>query len=428
MDQVVTDQVVTDFHTLTEVVKKNQVPIIVVIIKTSYERLCESISNIDMILKLMGLYLKNIYYFHGDTTLNYLLPKDVCYDLFNNNTCNTKIDKLLYKPSTMKGGSKIKKNSNKTKKNSNKKELFNKRNKIYYGGAQVREKLCSQSSHSEHYCGDEDRVQESNDENKTENMSSKMASLQEYISEFIVKNPDLPDINLKIEWANAFKNFTPKTFNSFIIRILGIIQKSSEAPTEAPAEALVEALVEAPEQLKPDDGVLGKNQIINLSYPFSINSKIVPGILKTIQTCNKIHLGIDQNKDADYTNCNILCKCKDCTVSAQNKLKTPYKGHYTINLYGILILIDTIIQENYEININYEASLLMNLESLSKEDRKKLYDDLKKGNKKINELYKIEYIKKKIRFKDEEKELGKIFKYLEKINFMDHFIDYFIDH
>ena len=64
------------------------------IIKESYKRLKKSIINIDNTLKLMGLYLKNIYFFHGNTNLNYLLPENVCYDLFNKDTCNTKIDKL----------------------------------------------------------------------------------------------------------------------------------------------------------------------------------------------------------------------------------------------------------------------------------------------------------------------------------------------
>jgi len=50
---------------------------------------------LNQLLLLSGLYAKNLYTFGGDTNLNYLLPKNVCFDLFNQKTCDLKLKKLI---------------------------------------------------------------------------------------------------------------------------------------------------------------------------------------------------------------------------------------------------------------------------------------------------------------------------------------------
>ena len=54
-----------------------------------------SVGMLNDILLLTGLYIKNLFYLGNDSNLNNILPPGVCYDLFAETTCNSKIRKLL---------------------------------------------------------------------------------------------------------------------------------------------------------------------------------------------------------------------------------------------------------------------------------------------------------------------------------------------
>ena len=71
----------------------NQGPLFFV--KKAYESGLYSLGILNDLLLLSCLYIKNMFYLSYDTNLNNILPTNMCFDLFQQSTCNTKINKLL---------------------------------------------------------------------------------------------------------------------------------------------------------------------------------------------------------------------------------------------------------------------------------------------------------------------------------------------
>lgn len=65
------------------------------IVKTLTNEFIFSMKMLNDILLLSGLYVKNLFHLGSVSNLNYILPKYICFDLFDETTCNTKIVKLL---------------------------------------------------------------------------------------------------------------------------------------------------------------------------------------------------------------------------------------------------------------------------------------------------------------------------------------------
>ena len=54
-----------------------------------------SLKLINDILLVTGLYFKNLLYLGYSSNLNNILPKYICFDLFDESVCNAKLNKLI---------------------------------------------------------------------------------------------------------------------------------------------------------------------------------------------------------------------------------------------------------------------------------------------------------------------------------------------
>ena len=401
------------------------------IIKESYKRLKKSIINIDNTLKLMGLYLKNIYFFHGNTNLNYLLPENVCYDLFNKDTCNTKIDKLLYKPrQTMKGGNKI--TNRKTK-------------KMFKGGSnQERCPFCNEiiyegQEEKEHYCGIEKGIPRKTETELREKpkISFEIDYLSEIMDQQINKNNALKDIDFSSYLNDIFEKVYIEGNIIYLIKYLRILQENiSDSNLSKSQKETKNIQNEIPkttqhETPKIKRGTLERDQYINLTYPFSYNA-IEKGFLNVeiMNECHKLQLNekID-NKEELLKTCGIHCECEDCSVMTQNKINSKYSSNYNPDIMTMLILLQEIINKYYIIDINQEKSILFNLKTLSKEERNELYVKLRENKQSLDETYEMKSFKKINPMNEEEKiKINEIIHYLEKINFIENYIDYIFNY
>jgi hypothetical protein len=411
------------------------------IIKESYKRVKTSMLNIDNTLKLMGLYLKNIYFFHGDTNLNYLLPENVCYDLFNKDTCNTKIDKLLYKPrQTMKGGNKITKH----KKTKHKKTKHKKTKKIFKGGTnQERCPFCDKIKYEgqeekHHYCGiDKGTPRKTEIELKEKpKISFEIDYLSEIMEQQIDKNSALGEIDFSSQLGKIFEKVYMDVNIEYFIHFLKSFKKNiSENNSSNSQHETQKNTQQAPntgqhETPKIKRGTLENNQYINLSYPFSYDA-VDKGILdfETMHECHKLQLNELTGNEDLFKKCGIHCDCQDCSVMSQYKINNPYSSNYNPDIITMLILLQEIMDKYYVIDINREKSILFNLKTLSKEERNELYVKLKENKQSLDETYDINTFKQKEPINQEEKErINKIIYYLEKINFTENYIDYIFNY
>lgn len=401
-------------------------------IKESYKRVKKSMINIDNILKLMGLYLKNIYFFHGDTNLNYLLPENVCYDLFNKDTCNTKIDKLLYKPrQTMKGGNKI---------------TYNRRTrKMFKGGSN--QKICSfcnqiiyeGQEEKHHYCGIEKGMPRKTEIELKEKpkISFEIDYLSKIMDKQIEKNSALGDIDFSSKLGKIFEKVYIEGNIIYFIKFLRSFQKnisennSSKLQDETPNTNSHKISNTKPhEQPEIKRGTLENDQYINLMYPFSYDV-IDNGFLdfETMNQCHKLQLNeVIDNKEL-LKICGIHCGCQDCSVMSQNKINNPYSSNYNPDIINMLILLQEIMDKYYVIDINEEKTLLFKLKTLSKEEKNDLYIKLKEKKQPLDETYDIKSFKQIESMNEEEKErINKIIHYLEKINFIENYLDYIFNY
>lgn len=399
-------------------------------IKESYKRVKTSMINIDNTLKLMGLYLKNIYFFHGNTNLNYLLPENVCYDLFNKDTCNTKIDKLLYKPrQTMKGG----------KMNKNRKTR-----KIFKGGSnQEKCPFCNQiiyegQEEKHHYCGIGKGTPRKTEEELKEKpkISFEIDYLSEIMDQQIEKNSALEDIDFSSQLGKIFEKVYIEGNIIYFIKFLRSFQKNISKNNSSNLQQVQNTTQQTPkttqhETPKIKRGTLEKDQYINLTYPFSYDAND-KGFLEfeTMNQCHKLQLNEEiENKEELFKKCGIHCECEDCSVMSQNKIKNPYSPNYNPDIITMLILLQEIIDKYYVIDINREKTILFNLKNLSKEERNDLYLKLKENKQSLDETYNIKSFKQKESMNEEEKiKINEIIYYLEKINFIENYLDYIFNY
>lgn len=400
------------------------------IIKESYKRVKKSMINIDNTLKLMGLYLKNIYFFHGDTNLNYLLPENVCYDLFNKDTCNTKIDKLLYKPrQTMKGGNKItNRRTRKIFKGGSNQERCPFCNKIIYEGQEEKH----------HYCGIEKGIPRKTEIELKEKpkISFEIDYLSEIMDQQIKKNSALEDIDFSSQLGKIFEKVYIEGNITYFIKFLRSFQKNISENNSSNSQQAPNTTQQAPNTRQHDTpkikrGILEKDQYINLTYPFSYDA-IDKGILdfETMNQCHKLQLNEEiDNRDKLFKTCGIHCECEDCSVMSQNKINNPYSSNYNPDIITMLILLQEIMDKYYVIDINQEKTLLFKLKTLSKEEKNDLYIKLKEKKQPLDETYDIKSFKQIESMNEEEKErINKIIHYLEKINFIENYLDYIFNY
>lgn len=403
------------------------------IIKESYKRLKKSIINIDNTLKLMGLYLKNIYFFHGNTNLNYLLPENVCYDLFNKDTCNTKIDKLLYKPrQTMKGGNKI---------------TYNRRTRKIFKGGSNKEKRCpfcnqiiyEGQEEKHHYCGIEKGIPRKTEIELKEKpkISFEIDYLSEIMEQQINKNNALKDIDFSSYLSNIFEKVYIEGNIIYLIKYLRILQENiSDSNLSKSQKETKNMQTEKPKTIQNElpnikRRTLEGDQYINLTYPFSYDA-IEKGFfnVEIMNECHKLQLNekIDDKEELLKT-CGIHCECEDCSVMSQNKINIKYSSNYNPDIMTMLILLQEIMNKYYIIDINQEKSILFNLNTLSKEERNELYVKLRENKQSLDETYEMKSFKKIKPMNEEEKiKINEIIHYLEKINFIENYIDYIFNY
>lgn len=251
-----------------------------------------SIEMLNDILLLSGLYVKNLFYLGFESNLNNILPEYICFDLFDENTCNTKIIKLL---------------NMKSLKEENKllpKEL------IYRGGQ--RGGSFSQTCKNEQTPGvvcPDNRSNENELKPEPEPFINPIVKVLKNNVSFTTLDafPDKETANVFL--LNIFKVCSIYDLYNIlkIIRVLYFIDDGKPIPEPEPSQK----------------NKLNKDDVLRLEHNFKMSKGF-----KEWKKCNDFHLERnmdDQTRQEIVELCNV--KCDDCTMKKQSLLHTS-KDNY----------------------------------------------------------------------------------------------------
>ena len=333
----------------------------------------------DMLL-ISGLYFKNLLYLGHDSNLNNILPKNICFDLFDERICNTKIKKLInikskseynkYLPKelrylqNMKGG------------RSKKKQV---------GGSGSIGKTCKNNKNPQVICYDDrSNINEMKPVPKPKHVVNKtLLNLQKLnlsVKNTVFVNMETSNLIIlgEIRYFNIYKLY--KVLN--ILKILYTILKTDVKKEDIEIE-------------KEDDDIykIKKNDILRIEHNFKKYENI-----KDWKECNDLHLEKVLNKEKrDYliNKCNITCK--DCTMTKQSQLYIEDNTNYNPKFGECFIILEKILNNYYEYNksktYNHEdIYILLNTENkriqfLEKIEEKDLFEFFNIGEPlKINEI------------------------------------------
>lgn len=279
------------------------------IVETLTKEFIFSMKMLNDILLLSGLYVKNLFHLGSISNLNHILPKSICFDLFDEKTCNTKIVKLLNIQS-------LKEDNNRLPK-----EL------MYTGqrGGSFRA-TCKNNQTPGVICAD-DRSNINVYKPKEEPFKNPIVLALKYN-----KFPKL-DIFPDKETANVFLLNQLKGFSIFdLYTILKIIRVLYYIDDDAPIV----------EQKQPEKYKLHKDDILRIEHNFKKSKGF-----KEWQKCNDFHLERDIDEETRkelVEQCNV--KCPDCTMKNQSYLYTNEEG-YTGSFGNSYEVIQKIIQIYY---------------------------------------------------------------------------------
>jgi len=255
------------------------------IFKTLGKEFVFSMKMLNDILLLSGLYVKNLFYLGYESNLNNILPKSICFDLFDETTCNTKIAKLLNIKSLKEDNKRLPK------------ELMYKGQR----GGSFRG-TCKNNQTPGVICAD-DRSNINEFKPKEEKMKNPIVIALKQNARF----PKL-DIFPDQETANVFLLNNFKVFSIYnlynilkIVRVLYYIDDGSPIP-EPPKEV---------EKYK-----LHKDDILRIEHNFKKSKGF-----KEWQRCNDFHLERDmddETRNQMIEQCDV--KCPDCSMKKQSFL------------------------------------------------------------------------------------------------------------
>jgi len=316
-----------------------------------------AIFDLNRILTLSGMLLKNFIFFSMKTNLEYLLPEGVCYELFHPDICQAKIESIIgknnktreyeyinyrfYKRENQRGG---------TKKN--------KKSKTFKGGTQSIE--CDECKRNKRdvYCPDHRKkpqfilLGELN--KKVDSKSKKKVETDKNLTEYS-KTTVEPNAysDKKSIFASLFNSFSfIKIEERFILlSILSYIflQYNTEIKHKIKLKLSDQAKL-----IEKKDG-LGVKQIINITNPFQSMHKN-----ELIEKCQNFHLGlynVDEFKQIS-NDCKLDCRCEDCTVFEQSKLINKVPIRYNENIRYSFRMLLLFFRKYYKIDIVIKKSLL----------------------------------------------------------------------
>jgi len=352
-----------------------------------------SIKLLNDMLLISGLYFKNLLYLGYDSNLNNILPKNICFDLFDESVCNAKINKLLNMKSkeynnslpkelrylqNMKGGG-----SKKTKKQK--------------GG--TLSKTCKNNQIPGVICYDD---RSNINEMKPIPIPKKKISKRVDIYLF-----NLQKLNLSIEKTVLINKETTnmiilgeiRTYNIYrLYNVLNILKILYSMDNSNPDNIQEEEPQEEPQEEDSTKYKLKKNDILRIEHNFKKYENI-----ELWQQCNELHLEqvySNDKREELIKKCKI--KCNDCTMKKQSELYTPDNTNYNPRFGKSFYIIENILNKYYKytkINkYNYnDIYILLKDEN----DRIKLFDTIKD----VNTLFIFFNIGEPIKIKDMEKEI-----------------------
>lgn len=260
------------------------------IIKTLTNEFIFSIQMLNDILLLSGLYVKNLFYLGTESNLNNILPESICFDLFDEKTCNAKIVKLLNIQSLKEDNKRLPK------------EL------MYRGqrGGSFRA-TCKNKQTPGVVCAD-DRSNENPYKPKVEPIKNPIVIALEHTT--FPKLDIFPDKETShVYLLNQMKAFS--IYNLYnILKILRVLYYIDDGePIEEQKET---------EQKETEQYKLHKDDVLRIEHNFKKSKGF-----KEWQKCNDFHLerNIDETtRDELVQQCNV--KCPDCTMKKQSYLYT----------------------------------------------------------------------------------------------------------
>jgi hypothetical protein len=259
------------------------------ILKTLTNEFIFSIKMLNDILLLSGLYVKNLFYLGSESNLNNILPQSICFDLFDETTCNTKIVKLLNIQSLKEENQRLPK------------EL------MYRGqrGGSFRS-TCKNNQTPGVVCAD-NRSNINPHKPKKEPIKNPIV--------VVLEDTKFPKIDIfpDKETAHVYVLNELKAFSIFnLYNILKILRVLYYIDDGAPIEQ------KEPEQKEPEQYKLDKEDVLRIEHNFKKSKGF-----KEWQKCNDFHLerNIDEKAREDLVKqCNV--KCPDCTMKKQSYLYT----------------------------------------------------------------------------------------------------------
>lgn len=264
------------------------------IVKTLTNEFIFSMKMLNDILLLSGLYVKNLFHLGSVSNLNNILPKSICFDLFDEATCNTKIVKLLNIQSLKEENKRLPK------------EL------MYRGqrGGSFRA-TCKNTQTPGVVCAD-DRSNINPHKPKEEPIKNPIVIVLED-----TKFPPL-DIFPDKETTHVYVLNQLKPYSIFnlynilkILRVLYYIDDGSTVERKEPEP-------KEPEPKEHEQYKLDKEDVLRIEHNFKKSKGF-----REWQTCNDFHLerDIDEaTRTVLVEQCNV--KCPDCTMKKQSYLYT----------------------------------------------------------------------------------------------------------
>ena len=336
------------------------------------DKFIHSLKLINDILLVTGLYFKNLLYLGYSSNLNNILPKYICFDLFDESVCNAKLNKLIrtksqkeynnslpYELRVLQKGGNLKKETKKQ----TKKQTIKQRGGTFG-------KTCKNNQNPAVICYDD----RSNQNLKKTIYKPKpppkegIDKLKEELEEANM-NPDsveLPDketINMVI--LSEVRKFDLDDLYRIlnVLKILYSLDKDYLDTNSLDTNSLDKS--EIPK--------VDKNDILRIEHNFKKYDTI-----KEWEDCNDLHLEKISNKqkrDNLKQKCNV--KCDDCTMTRQSSIYLPDTTNYSPKFGKSFLILEKILENFYEFNksnkYNHEKIyVLLNNE----DDRIKLFENI----------------------------------------------------
>ena len=297
------------------------------------DKFIHSLKLINDILLVTGLYFKNLLYLGYSSNLNNILPKHICFDLFDENICNAKLNKLIRTKSEKSYNESLPYELQVVQKGGNLKKEKKKQTKKQRGGSFA--KTCKNNQNPAIICYD-DRSNQNlkkpfhkpkpppkqgldklKDDLKNTNINTESIQL-----------PDEETINIVI--LNEIRHL----YLDDLFRILNILK-------------ILYSLISLDKSLYKEEAPnVDKNDILRIEHNFKKYDTI-----QEWEDCNDLHLEKISNKekrDDLIKRCNV--KCDDCTMTKQSSIYLPDTTNYNPKFGKSFLILEKILKHYYEFN------------------------------------------------------------------------------